>query len=68
MKRTYYNAVLTLKQTFNGIYKYTFKNYKKIKYEINGENVKLYLYSRNGSIEIVEYANVISVKVTKYRA
>ena len=68
MKRTYYNAVVTFKQTFNGIYKCTFENYKKIKFEMNGENVKLYLYSRNGTIETVGYANVLSVKIVKHRA
>lgn len=68
MKRTCYNVVIEFKDAFRGIFRRRFEGFKKIKYRMNGENLKIYLYLRNGSIETVEYTNVLSVKVTKYRA
>lgn len=67
MKRTYYDAVVTLKEPVNGIYQYSYEGYKKIKYKMNGDNAKVLVYSRTGTFETKEFTNVSSVKVAKYR-
>ena len=67
MKRTYYDAEVTLKATINGIYRHRWEGYKKITYEMNGEQVKIYLYSRRGFVISEEFSNVASVKVIKYK-
>lgn len=67
MKRTYYNAAVTLKEQVNGIFKYRYEGYKKIRYVMKGEQVKVYLHSGDRTVETVEFNNVSSVNVTKYR-
>ena len=67
MKRIYYDAVITLKETINGIFKHRYEGFKKIKYKLNGDKVKLWIYSRSGAVEMAEYTNVVSVEIKKYR-
>lgn len=67
MKRIRYNVVIEFKDAFRGVFRRRFEGFKKIKYRLNGENLKIYIYPRNGTVEKIEYTNVLSVKVTKYR-
>ena len=67
MKRTYYDATITLKETINGTIKHGYKRYKKIKYRLNGDRVKLWIYSRNNTVETIEFTNVASVEIKKYK-
>lgn len=67
MKRTHYDAVITIKETVNGTFKHRYEGFKKIKYRLNGDSVKLWIYYRNGTLEIAEFTNVASIEIKKYK-
>lgn len=67
MKRLYYDATITLKETINGTIKRGYKGYKKIKYRLNDDRAKLWIYSRNHTLETIEFTNVASVEIKKYK-
>lgn len=67
MKRTYYDAVITRKEPVNGIFRHSYRAYKKIRYKMNGDNLKVWIYSQNGGVEISEFTNVADIRVTKYK-
>ncbi len=67
MKRTYYEAVVKLKEPVRGIHTYRYNGCPKMKYKMKGDNAKLWFYHPNGTVVTEEFSNVLSVEVRKYK-
>lgn len=67
MKRTYYEAVVKLKEPVRGIHTHRYNNCHKVRYKMKGDNAKLWFYYPSGDVTVEEFSNVASVEVKKYK-